>query len=126
MTETRGIPRELSTDSYTWSYHTYNDGTRHQWYRAMTDEEVRENTNGRFEGVDDIDFDILWNVTDYPVYMIELHDRPDSTWTVAANRTFLGSPRPGITDRLGGEWYIETDSQEEAVAVVREFAESLS
>lgn len=125
MTESRDIPSGFTANGDTWSYHTYDDGNRHQWYRPMTDEEVREKTNGRLTGVDDIDFDIWWNVTDYPVYMIELHEKPNGTWTVDANRTFLGPPRPGVTDRLGEDWHVETDSREEAIRTVREFAEAL-
>jgi hypothetical protein len=119
------IPGDLERGGHEWIYHSYDNGNKHQWYRAMTNEEIEDVTDGRFENIADIDIEVLWNVTSYPVYMVELSRQSDNEWVVDGNRTFFGPPRPGITDRLGGEWVAECESLTEAVSKVRELTEKL-
>lgn len=122
------IPRELTAGGHNWEYFTYDGGNRHQWYRAMTDEEVRDASGGRYDGADDFDFELMWVVeSDYPVYMIELQERADDTYVVDANRTRFGPNRPGMVSGLGGDYRVEgIETVEEAMATVREFARSIS
>lgn len=121
-----GIPTSFTAGGHNWSYYNYDGGNRHQWYRAMTDAEVKEHTDGRLSSVSEIDFEMLWPVADYPVYMIELTQPPVSEgYTVTANRTYLGRPRPGQTDELGPDYKTEKNSLMEAIQTVQEWAKQL-
>lgn len=126
MTGPADLPGELTAGGLTWQRYVYNDKTRYKWYRPMTDDEVQNHSRGRWSGLDDVDAELA-SPPDYPRVEVELVDNSDGCYRVTASRTRLSTSSDVLmTEPLGGEFTIEADDRESAIAAVRRFVQDLS
>lgn len=110
-----------------WAKVKDSSGPRHQWYRPMTDEEVRDHSDGRLDGIDDFDesTDILG--VDAPVYVVSYeHEQMTDTYNVTGGRTVFEPPRVGSTDSIGSEYRLKVETKEEVVETAQKWIADLS